>query len=115
PIDPTVSYYIFLAHEGWQGTAADIIEQNFETLAEKIGPNSVLVAGFKSNPAPIADEILARYFGAKHAELRLQLPAIVVTKCHPNDLTDESFRLFFPLHLVEEHFKNGVAQFLDRL
>lgn len=102
PIEEDVDFYIFLIDSGWYGGLTEIILQNFEKIAEDIGPRAVIAKGFKKQSW--SDEICEKYFGKKYTTLSKFLPALLITDSHPKRLKSESMRLLIPIHEVKSHF-----------
>lgn len=112
PIDDAVEYYVFDIGGGWKGDTHEAFTRNFRILAERFGPEAVLVRGF--TPAHITDEVIERYFGPHGKDLGHLMPALLITDSHPDHLTEDSLRLVISLRHAETEFGNLEA-FLDAL
>ena len=103
PLDNTVLMYIFaIGDPAWQGGLDDIVHKNFDNIARNIGPNSVIVGGLN---ADFRGEVVERYLGRSHYELGKQLPALLITDSHPDELTKDSLRILIPLRVAHEQYR----------
>lgn len=102
PVDEDINLYIFVVNGGWRGGLYDVIEQNFSSIAQRIGANAVIAKGFDSEVW--SSQIAQKYFGEHHSELFEALPALFLTDAHPDNLNNESLRLIIPLRDVEQRF-----------
>lgn len=102
PIEKDVSIYIFAINSGWGDGPSELIDDNFEKIASRIGPSAVIVKGLNG---AWTDEVAAKYLGRDDAnEVYRSLPALLITDTHPEKLTRDSLRLLIPVARIEKRF-----------
>ena len=104
PVDESVNFYIFIVNGDWNGGNYEILENNFSNIAQRIGPNAVIAKGFDSKAW--TRDVASAYLGKNAKQLFGLLPALLLTDSHPDNLTDDSFRLLVPLGDAKERFGN---------
>ena len=114
PIQDNVNIYIFAIGGSWNGGLIDIINNNYEAIADAIGEDAILVRGFDEEF--FGEEVAQKYFGisTRNDDIWKLLPSILITDSHPDRLTEGSLRILFPLDRIEKNF-SSVDQFLSQL
>lgn len=103
PLDGTVQLYIFaIGDPEWQGGLDEIIHKNFDNIASNIGGHAVIVGGLKKE---FHDQVAQKYFDRSVYDLQPQLPAILITDSHPDEVTKDSLRILIPLRTAHEQYK----------
>ncbi|MBN1970159.1 MAG: hypothetical protein JW870_12390 [Candidatus Delongbacteria bacterium] len=102
PFEEKVSLYIFSIGDGlWEGGLQDLVNKNFDNIAREIGHDAIIVGGLSFS---FHGEVVRNYLGVYHKELKNQLPALLITDAHPNNLNDESLRLLIPLSKIKTNY-----------
>lgn len=112
PIEEDVTLYIFVIDVNWKGGVMQSIEENFALLAQRIGPKAVIAKGFQESLW--SEEICYKYLGVDYDKLIESLPALLVTDSHPDQISEESLRLFIPLDRAEKKYAS-IASFFSAL
>lgn len=112
PIDDDVKFYIFVINGQYRDPLYNVMEDNFATVARSIGKSGVLAMGL--NPQEWYGEVAEKYLSKDHNELFGLLPAVLITDCHPEKITEKTMRLLVPLRDVETRF-GGWPQFFALL
>jgi hypothetical protein len=103
PIDSSVEIYVFsIGDRLWEGGLGEVVQRNFDALARSIGPNAIIVGGLEDE---FHGEVVEKYLGRHHAELKNLMPALLITDAHPEHLTDKSLRILIPLREAHERYK----------
>lgn len=115
PVDDTVQIYVFAIGDGvWDGGLDEIVHRNFDNLAKEIGGDAIIVGALTEF---FHGEVVQKYFGIHYKDLKNELPAILITDSHPDELTDESMKVLIPLqkahrvYPVIERFLSDLAAF----
>ena len=112
PVDDTVQIYVFAIGDGiWDGGLDEIVHRNFDNLAREIGGDAIIVGALTES---FHGEVVEKYFGIHQKELKNELPALLITDSHPDELTDESMKVLIPLHKAHEAYP-VIEQFLSDL
>lgn len=111
PFDEKINFYIFSIGDGiWQGGLQEIVNKNFDGIARRIGPNAIIVADLEFE---FHGEVVQKYLGKHHRELKNELPALLITNSHPDKLTDDSLRLLIPLKKADNNYSDINNFFVD--
>ncbi|KAA3615246.1 MAG: hypothetical protein D8M58_22200 [Calditrichaeota bacterium] len=112
PFDNNVKMYVFSIGDGiWDGGLAEIVHRNFDNIAREIGSNAIIVGALNE---AFHGEVVDRYFGKIYKDLKNELPALLITDTHPNDISDDSMKLLIPLRRAHEAYP-VIEQFLSDL
>lgn len=102
PLDESVQMYIFAIGDSlWAGGLWELVHKNFDNIARDIGPYSIIVGALG---AEFHGEVVEKYLGRSHYELKNQLPALLITDSHPDCLTKDSLRVLIPLRAAHEQY-----------
>lgn len=115
PFRDSVELYVFSIGENlWEGGIQEIVHRNFDNIAREFGESAIMVEALT---AEFHDEVVQKYLGKHHKELKNMMPAILITDAHPDHLTDKSMRAIFSLQRVYkvypviDKFLNDLASF----
>ena len=88
PLQEEIEIYIFsIGDDLWEGGLDEIVRKNFDQIAETIGENAIIVKGLNEE---FHGDVVRAYLGKSFQELQNELPALLVTDSHPENLTDGS-------------------------
>jgi hypothetical protein len=103
PFDDSVDMYVFSVGDRlWEGGLGEVVHKNFDGIARAIGPKAIIVAGLEQE---FHGEVVKRYLGRNHHDLKNMMPALLITDMHPDRLTDSSLRVLVPLREAHKHYK----------
>jgi hypothetical protein len=95
--------YVFsIGDHLWEGGLGEVVHKNFDNIARAIGPNAIIVGALQQD---FHGEVVQKYLGRNHRDLKNMMPALLVTDTHPSKLTDQSLRVLIPLRDAHEHYK----------
>lgn len=123
PIVPGVDLYVFLLGKRiWDGSLRGIIERNFSTLAEELGPSAAIVAGHGGSD--LTKDIVEA--AGENSKVRSLVEAgerggggILIMGAHPLELSDDDLVLYAPLNDLAgrfgtlDGFLDGLCRFAD--
>lgn len=116
PVDESVSLYVFsIGDDLWAGGLGEIVHKNFDNIAREIGGDAIIVGALTEL---FHGEVVEQYLGVHYHDLQNELPALLITDAHPNELTSESMRVLIPLRKAHEiypvidHFLSDLAAFV---
>jgi hypothetical protein len=109
PVDGTVNSYIFVLKSDFSDDLTDMIEKNFDNIAREIGDDAIIAQGL--NEKRWLDEVGPKYLGQDWLLYTSLLPALLITDSHPDDVTEDSERIFIPLVEVSKQFLTWTAFF----
>jgi hypothetical protein len=112
PVDENIHFYIFVVNGQFKEPLYQLVQENFSTIAHRIGSNAVIAFG--TDPKAFSTDIAKAYLGAADDSYFRMLPAMLITNAHPMNLTKDSTRLLVPLRDAEARF-GGWAQFFALL
>lgn len=100
PIDDTISIYVFsIGDELWEGGLGEVVHKNFDNIAREIGSNAIIVGALTD---VFHQEVVQKYLGVHYKELKNELPALLITDTHPEQLNSKSMRVLIPLRKAHE-------------
>ncbi len=100
PVDDTISIYVFsIGDDLWEGGLGEVVHRNFDNIALEIGGDAIIVGALTEF---FHEEVVQKYLGVHHKELKNELPALLITDTHPEQLNDESMRVLIPLREAHE-------------
>lgn len=98
PVEQDVDLYVFVVKSGFKTELAQIIDDNFEELARRIGPHQSAIVDGLNDDWP--DQVLSVFFGSDWKTIRNYCPLMLITNAHPKDVNEDSLRLVVPLEEV---------------
>ncbi len=102
PIDDTVQIYVFVIGDGlWSGGLEEVVHRNFDNLAREFGGDAIIVGALTE---AFHGEVVQRYLGTHYENLKNELPGLLITDSHPDQLTEQSLRVLIPLHKTQENY-----------
>jgi hypothetical protein len=102
PLEEDVEMYAFsIGDDLWDGGLGEVVRKNFDNIAREIGPRAIIVGALTEE---FHGEVVEKYLGRHHHELKNMMPAILVTDSHPDRLTDRSLRVLIPLRDAHSHY-----------
>ncbi len=112
PLETDVSFYIFsIGDEVWEGGLQELVNKNFDKLALEIGPQNIIVGGLEFG---FHGEVVEKYLGKCYKDLKNELPALLITDTHPEELNKDSMRWLIPLEKARDNY-GRIDRFLSDL
>lgn len=112
PTQNNISLYVFIIDNGWHNDLTESLKNNFDKLAERIGPNAVLAKGH--HPEDWSSQVYKKYMGEFKKLDPKNLPALLITDTHPDLQNANSLRLFVPILDAKKRF-GGIEVFFQEL
>ena len=109
PVDGTVRSYIFVLKPTYNDELTDAVERNFREIAREIGNNAIIAAGLDEKRW--LEEVGPTYLGQDWPAYQELLPALLITDSHPDDVANDSKRIFIPLAEVPKRYPTWTAFF----